>query len=340
MNSRDRVAVALRRGQPDRVPYCELAVDRALATSWLGWGEPQLPPGMLETNTYSVEEAKALASFLKLDNIGYVLRPPVYVHRHAGQDGRLFYGEGMIKTEADLSLLQAPDPLDDSLYEEARRFVDNKGDFSAWLVTRIGVFSTMLSMGLEGFCLMLYDNLPLVEKVLDYYFDWSAMVAERVCRMGFDVYVTTDDMAFKTAPLFSPEVFREVILPRYRRVAPQITIPWVVHSDGNLMPILGDLLTLGISGLHPIEKGAMDIRAMKRDYGDRLCLLGNVDLNILGIGTPAEVEREVRGLIQDIAPGGGYILTSGNSLASYVRPENVLAMVEAVQKYGRYPIRP
>jgi len=330
--------VALQRGQPDRVPYCELAVDRALAARWLGWGEPQLPPGMLETNTYSVEEAKALASFLKLDNIGYVLRPPVYVHRRVGQDGRLFYGEGMIKTEADLSLLQAPDPRDDSLYDEARRFVDNKGEFSAWFVTRIGVFSAMLSMGLEGFCTMLYDDLPLVEKVLDYYFDWSEAVAERVCQIGFDVYVTTDDMAFKTAPLFSPQVFREVILPRYRRVAPKIAIPWVIHSDGNLLPILDDLLSLGIAGLHPIEKGAMDIRAMKRDYGDRLCLLGNVDLNILGMGTPAEVEREVRGLIQDIAPGGGYILTSGNSLASYVRPENVLAMVEAVQKYGRYPM--
>jgi uroporphyrinogen decarboxylase len=152
------------------------------------------------------------------------------------------------------------------------------------------------------------------------------------------VYVTTDDMAFKTAPLFSPQVFREVIQPRYRRVAPKIAIPWVVHSDGNLLPILDDLLSLGIAGLHPIEKGAMDIRAMKRDYGDRLCLLGNVDLNILGMGTPAEVEREVRGLIQDVAPGGGYILTSGNSLASYVRPENVLVMVDAVQKYGWYPM--
>jgi len=338
MNSRERVDVALKRKQPDRVPYCELGVDRELATYWMDWGKPSVPPGMLEINPYSVDEAKALASFLKLDNIGYVLRPPVYVHRRAGQNGRLFYGEGMIKTEADLALLQAPDPRDDSLYDEARRFVDNKGDFSAWFITRIGVFSAMLSMGIEHFCLMLYDNLRLVEQVLDYYFDWSAVVAERVCRMGFDVFVSTDDMAFKTAPLFSPVVFREVILPRFRRIAPQITLPWVIHSDGNLMPILDDLLGLGIAGLHPIEKGAMDIRAMKREYGDRLCLLGNVDLNILGIGTPAEVEQEVRELIRDIAPGGGYILTSGNSLASYCRPENVLALVEAVHRYGRYPV--
>jgi len=100
-----------------------------------------------------------------------------------------------------------------------------------------------------------------------------------------------------------------------------------------------DLLDLGIAGLHPNEKRAMDIRAMKQKYGDRLCLLGNVDLNLLGMGTPAEVDREVRDLIRDLAPGGGYIVTSGNSLAGYLLPENVLALTEAVQKYGLYPIQ-
>jgi len=105
------------------------------------------------------------------------------------------------------------------------------------------------------------------------------------------------------------------------------------------MPLLDDLVGLGIAGLHPLEKGAMDIRAVKRDYGDRICLLGNVDLNLLGMATPDEVEREVRELIRDVGPGGGYIVTSGNSLAGYLRPENVVALAEAAQRYGRYPIQ-
>ena len=82
----------------------------------------------------------------------------------------------------------------------------------------------------------------------------------------------------------------------------------------------------------------MDIRSVKREYGDRLCLLGNVDLNLLGMGTPEEVEAEVRGLIEDVGPGGGYILSSGNSLAGYLLPENVMAMSSAGRKYGTYPI--
>jgi uroporphyrinogen-III decarboxylase len=117
-----------------------------------------------------------------------------------------------------------------------------------------------------------------------------------------------------------------------------ITLPWVIHSDGNMMPFLEDLIGLGIAGMHPMEKGAMDIRAVKRDYGDRICLLGNVDLNLLGMGTPEEVDREVRDLIRDVGPGGGYIVTSGNSLAGYCKPDNVWALSEAVLKYGRYPL--
>jgi uroporphyrinogen-III decarboxylase len=338
MTSRERVLTALHRRQPDRVPYCELGIDRALAQRLMGWGQPASQASNLEANAYSVDEAKALAAFLHLDNICYVLRAPVYAEKEAGQDGRLFYGEGLIKSEADLALLQLPDPHDDAMYAEVEQFVRQKGEYAAWFVTRIGIFPTMLSMGTENFCVALYDNRPFIETVLDRYCDWIAVVAGRVCQLGFDVFASTDDMAFNTAPFFSPKVFRDLVLPRYRRVAPKITLPWIIHSDGNLLPFVDDLLSLGIAGLHPNEKGAMDIRAMKRTYGDRLCLLGNVDLNLLGMGSPDAVDREVRELIRDVGRDGGYIVTSGNSLAGYLLPDNVLALSRAVQKYGRYPL--
>ncbi len=338
MTSRERVLTALCRKQPDRVPYCELGIDRALAQRLMGWGKPTSQASNLEANAYTVDEAKALAAFLHLDNISYVLRAPVYAKKEAGQDGRLFYGEGLIKTDADLPLLQLPDPHEDALYAEAEQFVREKGEYAAWFVTRIGIFPTMLSMGTENFCVALYDNRPFIETVLDRYCDWIAVVTEHVCQLGFDVFASTDDMAFNTAPFFSPKVFHDLVLPRYQRVAKKITLPWVIHSDGNVVPFVDDLLTVGIAGLHPNEKRAVDIRAMKRIYGDRLCLLGNVDLNLLGMGSPDPVDKEVRELIRDIGPGGGYIVTSGNSLAGYLLPENVLALSRAVQKYGRYPL--
>ena len=339
MTSRERVLAALSGEEPDRVPYCELGVDRLLAQRLLGWGEPESQAFDLESNLYTADEARAIAAHLKMDNLFYVIRAPIWAHRVAGKDGRLFYGEGMIKNEEDLALMQFPAPDDDAFYAGAQAFADQKGDYAACLVTRIGIFSTMMSMGMENFCVALYENRPLVEEVLDRYCNWTTEVAERVCHLGFDVFVSTDDMAFKTSTFFSPSVFRELVLPRYRRVRERITLPWVIHSDGNILSFVDDLLSLGIAGLHPNEKGAVDIRAMKHRYGTRLCLLGNVDLNILGMGTPEDVDREVFELIRDVGPGGGYIATSGNSLAGYLLPENVMALSAAVQKYGRYPLQ-
>lgn len=340
MTSRGRVTAALRREQPDRVPWCELAVDRDLARRLLGWGEPRGEGYDMEAHPYSLDEALALAESLGLDNLSYVLRAPVYAHKIPGKDGRLFYGDGRIRTRGDLPLLELPDPRADELYAGAAEFVRHKGDYSAWFVTRIGIFPTTLSMGLETFSYALYEDRGLIETVLDKYVDWSVAVARRACELGFDVYVSTDDMAFRTGPFFSPEVFRDLVLPRYRRVAEHISIPWVLHSDGNMLPLMDDLLGLGIAGMHPFEKEAMDIVAVKRRYGDRLCVLGNVDLNILGMGTPRDVETEVRHLIDHVGPGGGYILSSGNSLAAYVRPENARAMSAAVRAFGAYPVSP
>ncbi len=330
---------AFHREEPDRVPFCELAVDRAMAQKLLGWEEVAAETSAtLKKNPYTVAEAKQIASFLGLDNITFILRAPIYSQLQEGKDGRAFSGEGMIKTEEDLSLVELPDPYSDALYAEAEEFVKHKDEYALAFVTRIGMVQTMLGMGMENFGLALYDHRELVEKLLDIYFDWMAVVAERICQMGFDFFWTTDDFAFKSGLLFSPNVFRELMVPRYRKVLEKVTIPWVLHSDGNIGEAVDMLLDLGVTAIHPIEKGAMDIRAMKRDYGDRLCLIGNVDLNILGMGTLDEVDAEVRELIRDLGPGGGYILSSGNSLASYLRPECIIAMSKALKKYGPYPI--
>jgi uroporphyrinogen-III decarboxylase len=156
--------------------------------------------------------------------------------------------------------------------------------------------------------------------------------------MGFDALWTADDIAFKNGLMLSPRMFRERILPHVRKVAANITIPWIFHSDGNLTAVLDDLVDLGIAGLHPVEPGAMDIRALKRRYGRRLCLIGNVNVHTLSQGTPAAVEAEVAGLLRDVAPAGGYMLSSGNSLASYCRLENIRAMVRTLERFGKYPI--
>jgi uroporphyrinogen decarboxylase len=96
-----------------------------------------------------------------------------------------------------------------------------------------------------------------------------------------------------------------------------------------------------MSGIHPIQPAAMEIKQMKAQYGHRICIIGNIDLNYtLTLGTPEEVDKEVKQRIAVAGPGGGYIVTSANSLTNYCKTENVWAMGHAIKKYGKYPLDP
>ncbi len=334
MTSCERVLAALRREKPDRVPYIEIGVDPAVADQLLGRSERRDAPVMIEANERSVEEEKALARAMCKDNIVYILRAPIFADRLAGKDNRLFYGEGWIRSRDDLSKIVLPDPHSDELYRELEGFCTAKEDFALFLVTRAGFFPALLSMGMERFFIALHEDRGLVEELMDIYTDWTAAVATRVCGMGIDIFVSTDDLAWKQGPMISPALFRELVLPRFRRVAQQVTKPWIIHSDGNITLLIDDLLSLGLAGLHPFEPEAMDIREMKRQWGNRVCLIGNVSLVTLGRGTPAQVEAETQGLIRDLGPAGGYMLSSANSIASYVPVENVKAMARVVERQG------
>jgi uroporphyrinogen decarboxylase len=129
-------------------------------------------------------------------------------------------------------------------------------------------------------------------------------------------------------------------MPYYRRVTSKITKPWIFHSDGDLNPVLDDLIDLGMNGLHPIEPGPMNLSDLKKRYGNRLCLCGHIDVDVLSQGTPKKVDQLVKHAIRDAGEGGGYICGSSNSITYYCQVENVKAMRDAILKYGKYANQP
>ena len=113
----------------------------------------------------------------------------------------------------------------------------------------------------------------------------------------------------------------------------------MIHSDGNTMPIFEDIVAMGIDGYQAIEPDAgMDIAVLKAKYGEKLCLIGNVDCgNTLTLGSPPQVIAESRHVIDCAAEGGGFILGSSNSIHDGIKLENFLAMTNTAVKYGKYP---
>jgi uroporphyrinogen decarboxylase len=337
MNSRERVLCAMNLEIPDRVPWIESELDEQAVFPLMGKGsgKPLVEDGF---DVRSVDEEKEIARFLGKDNISYNIFAPMFCDKITGKDGRVFYGKGHIQSEKDLDKLVLPDPTEDSLYQEAEKFVKGKEDFAACALSRLGIGSAMYSLGMEDFFLKVYENPKLVIEVLKQYTEWSRVVLKRLCDIGFDFLWICDDIAFKTGPMFSPKMYREMFLPHLKRAAEVISIPWLHHSDGNLLPLMEDWLSLGESAINPIDPNAMDINYVKETYGHRVCIVGNINVDTLAAGTPEEVEAEVKLRIRDLAPGGGYILASGNSIPAYVKPQNLLAMSLALKRYGRYPI--
>ncbi|MFH1933284.1 MAG: uroporphyrinogen decarboxylase family protein [Pseudomonadota bacterium] len=334
---RERVTEALALREPDRVPWVEIEPEQKIVDAILGrpYTPVNKPVGLYNRD---VEEEKAFSRRLGKDNIVYSFRPPIFCDFIAGEDGILFYGKGYIQSREDLKKMVFPNLESKKYLKAAKEFVKKKDEFAALATTRLGFAATMLSVGMMKFFELLYEDKEFLLIVMDRYTQWLSRAMEIVSELGFDFVSASDDMAMKTGPMISPNMIEDLFMAPMQHVAHFISIPWFSHSDGNMLPMMDQWLRLGQKGIHPIEPGAMDIRKVKKQYGSRICIIGNVDVDALSNGTPKEIEEIVRTLIRDIAPGGGYILSSGNSFPSYAKFENVLAMGEALRKYGRYPI--
>jgi len=204
--------------------------------------------------------------------------------------------------------------------------------------------STWWLMGFETFCFALRENMALVEAVQEKIKEIQSQALEKILTFDHvEAIWHPDDIAYSEALIVSPAYLRKYVFPWYKRanaLCRQRGIPSIYHSDGKLLEVIPDIIDCGFSGLHPIEPKAMDIAELKRNYGKRLCLIGNIDLGYtLTRGTPAEVEDEVKVRIREVGPGGGYCVGSSNSVTSYVPLANFNAMREATFKYGRYPLQ-
>ncbi len=342
----ERLRTALYCGQPDRVPLVELAVDPSIREGFLGKPAQDVKTE-IEFFTRAGYDAVKLSPVVDI-NPGR--REPKESWRTTTSlefnRDRVWapQGAGMITTGQELESYRWPRPeeIDYSPFEEAIRFlpsgmkiIGQYGDIFTWAWTL---------MGFETFSYALVDDPQLAGRVMD---TLGQLITGMFSTMADFPQVGalwyTDDLAFKTGLLVSPQVLRDHLFPWMKRIGQlcrQRNIPFMYHSDGKLDAVMGDLLDCGINALHPIEPQAMDIREMKKKYGMRLCLIGNVDLEYtLTRGTPQDVERETRSLIRDVGPGGGYCVSSSNSIPSYVPLANYRAMLETTLRYGCYPLK-
>ncbi len=196
----------------------------------------------------------------------------------------------------------------------------------------------------EVFLIGLIEAPSLIERYLDAKLKATLMLAEALLERGVDGLHGGFDWASAKGLMFSPRHFRRFVFPRIQKITDlchRYGKVYVKHTDGNVNAIIEDMIQAGIDGYQAIEPGAgMDIRNLKRQYGDRLTLIGNVDCaGVLVYGPLEAVRQQTMDVISAAAPGGGFLLSTSNSVHPGVQPEYYFEMIRTAREVGIYPIQ-
>ena len=261
---------------------------------------------------------------------------------HAGGRGWVDENRGMISSWEDFD--RYPWPKEDNLLDYSHYEVVAKNlppEMKIIGNAAGGVFEWLSwLMGLVPLSFAIYDQPELVEavasKVGEILYKANKNIIEllgdKMCalRMG-------DDLGFKTGTLLPPEVLRRYIFPWQKKIADlahEHHLPFILHSCGNLRMIMDDLIEyVGIDAKHSFEDVIMPAGEAKKKYGDRITILGGVDVNKLATYTGEELRSYVRSILEECAVDGIYALGSGNTIANYIPVENYLIMLDEGRKF-------
>lgn len=195
-------------------------------------------------------------------------------------------------------------------------------------------------MGTENTLIAMMEEPELVEDIFDTYLSRCETLFSRIWDAGyhFDEIFWYDDMGYKGTTFFSPNMYRSMLQPYHKRA-----VDWAhnrgiyaqLHSCGDVMTLLPDIVATGVDALNPLEvKAGMDAFKIKKEYGDRLVLHGGINA-VLWNDKDAILE-EIDRKVPVLKENGGFIFSSDHSIPNSVSLENMKAIVEEVKRVGRY----
>jgi len=242
-----------------------------------------------------------------------------------------------VSTAADLDRLHPPDPHRDPVLAAVRETARRVRGRRAVSVVATADFSAAWNLcGMERLLTSFLDEPSFARRIGEIVLAYHLVFVRLAVREGADVVVLSDDYAHKTGPLMSPAQFREFVLPLLAeavRSARATGARVVKHTDGDVREILDDIVGTGVDAVGPLEPSAgMDLGEVRKRFGARVAVVGNLDVDLLCRGSVEDVRRATRTLIESVPGPGGHVVSSGNTITSTVRPENFAAMVATVRE--------
>jgi len=375
MSNRERVLAALEHREPDRVPFdlggtfastMVLGAYQKL-TAYLGVDDPQ--PKIWRKSSQVILPHDEVLRKLEIDTRPLLMGGPDVRPEMENAKGDLQDEWGIIRSKppssfyydltgsplkGEITLDQIenyswPDPDDPGRYrglEERSRQIYETG-YATILCLPLGfLHQTQFLRGFEDWFADLILNPELSGIMMDKVNEVNMKIvcnALEICEQYVDVVMYGDDLAAQNGPMYSNDIYRQMIKPRQKRmfnlIKSKSRAKILYHSCGSIIHLIDDLAEIGVDAINPVQVSArdMDTRELKAKCGRKMAFWGGVDTQkVLPRGTREEVRLETKKRLEDLMPGGGYVLNSVHNIQPDVPPENVVAMFEAGKEFGWY----
>ena len=345
MTGVERIIKALKLEEPDMVPHMELGVDRKVREALLPGSSYKDFVEQMGLDGNVIFDKVASWSYETVDETKRVVRDQWGALTQFGSETIGHPIEPAIKSEKDLDNYVPPDPDEEWRYESMKKWIKRfKGDRAVIAhVTDVFDIARESLLGDVAYYEAMIENPDLIDRVNKIVLDYNLRSIKNQIQSGADALAITGDFAMTNGPMVSPQFTARFLIPAMKeqvQLGLSLNVPVFKHTDGDVTKIMDMLVETGIDGLHPIDPMAgMDLGEVKEKYGERLCLMGNINCGpTLSWKSEEEVRQEVKEAIKKAGYGGGYICMSSNSIHSGVKPENYAAMIKAIRKFGRYPL--
>lgn len=355
MKHRDRVEIALNHEIPDRIPFqASFTPEFAARLRRELKIENPVPhdPHSGRWNTYELEIAThqdALQCSIGwvtnyyLDTKPYVDEWGVSwgVKAYNTLFGPGFYTElkkGPLAEDEAIETYRSPDPNRPELYKNLARLIREYKD-EYYIIGRLHTTIFETGWALRGFQQMLMDFIldpDLTHRILEIPYQYHKTVACQMAKLGVDMIWLGDDVGAQNNMLISPATWREffrermaAIIAEVKNINPRLKVAY--HTDGSVYPIIPDLIEIGVDVLNPIQPDSMDPVRLKKEFGNRLCFFGGIDVQrTLPFGTPETVAAEVIERLKTIGQGGGWFCAPTHHVQLDTPMENFWALVKTV----------
>lgn len=365
MNPRERWRCALEHKEPDRVPIhdspWEATVER--------WRKEGLPSDVLASDYFGYEMVRfcpdlgpQLGCQVLEETEEYIIQRNQFgevVKNHRNRSTTPQIIDSPIKNKKDWQKIKSRFTASDSRLSTSSRIMNPESYVS--LEESLVDFQKERKKGrFITFCAILgYDVLQRYlgsERVLVAIATESQWVKEMYLTMAklaidmcelmmekgfeFDGAFLCDDLGYRNGLLFSPNHYQEQLLPSDKLICDYFRskdMPVILHSCGCVKELIPYLIEAGFSCLQPLEvKAGMDVRELKREYGERLCFMGGIDVRLMRANDPNFIEKEIEDKFKVAKKGGGYIYHSDHSIPKDVSFQQYKRVMKLVRKYGRY----